>query len=135
MDINKIEELIGVLEGSETEELSVRRGDVSVHIKKSPKPKPVAKPRTRAAKSEAASAAASSTEKTVLSPMVGIFHTVDTEVGVGSTIVQGQPVGAIESMKLLNEVDAEFGGVITELLVENGSPVEFGQPLFKIETA
>lgn len=137
MDLIKIEELIKVLEGSRTEEISVRKGEFSVHIKKGPKKKPakraaVAKPapaNVRVEHNEAASAA-----DYVLALMVGIFHSTSA-LNVGETIMSGQVVGAIESMKLLNDVVSNLSGVVSEVLVEDGTPVEYGQPLCKVERA
>jgi acetyl-CoA carboxylase biotin carboxyl carrier protein len=137
MDLIKIEELIEVLEGSRTEEISVRKGEFSVYIKKGPKKKPakkaaVAKPAPAAVSAvhtEAASAA-----DYVLAPMVGIFHSTGV-LNVGETIKAGQVVGAIESMKLLNDVVSSLSGAVSEVLVEAGTPVEYGQPLYKVERA
>ena len=69
--------------------------------------------------------------------MVGTFYRASAPgspafVEVGSTIREGDTVCIIEAMKLLNEIDAEVSGVVTKILVENGQPVEFGQPLFVI---
>lgn len=133
MDIAKIEELIEVLEASGTEELSVRKGDLSVRIKKGRKPAPV---EAQAARSEMAPATVpeqSSSDRLILAPMVGIFHAVDGAAREGARISAGQVVGAIESMKLINDVISEVSGVVREALVEDGTPVEYGQPLCRIE--
>ncbi|MCX6344661.1 MAG: hypothetical protein NT018_06270 [Armatimonadetes bacterium] len=137
MDLIKIEELIKVLEGSRTEEISVRKGEFSVHIKKGLKKKPakraaVAKPapaNVRVENNEAASA-----EHYVLALRVGIFHSTSA-LNVGETITSEQVVGVIESMKLLNDVVSNLSGVVSEVLVEDGTPVEYGQPLCKVERA
>ncbi len=140
MDLIKIEELIEVLEGSRTEEISVRKGEFSVYIKKGQKKKPakrvaVAKPApvnvsaVSAVHTEAASAA-----DYVLAPMVGIFRSTGA-LNVGESIKAGQVVGAIESMKLLNDVVSSLSGAVSEVLVEEGTPVEYGQPLCKVERA
>ncbi len=73
----------------------------------------------------------------VKSPMVGTFYRssapgADPFVQVGTAVKEGEPVCIIEAMKLLNEIEADKDGVIKEILVENGQPVEFGQPLFVI---
>jgi acetyl-CoA carboxylase biotin carboxyl carrier protein len=73
----------------------------------------------------------------VKSPMVGTFYRSATPGGsafveLGSTIKEGDTLCIIEAMKLLNEIDADISGVVTQILVENGQPVEFGQPLFVI---
>ena len=73
----------------------------------------------------------------VKSPMVGTFYRASAPgaaafVEIGSTVKQGETICIIEAMKLLNEIEADASGVIKEILVENGQPVEFGQPLFII---
>jgi acetyl-CoA carboxylase biotin carboxyl carrier protein len=74
---------------------------------------------------------------TVKAPMVGTFYRAANPgsaafVEVGQTVKEGEPLCIIEAMKLLNEIEADKSGVITEILVENGEPVEYGQPLFVI---
>jgi acetyl-CoA carboxylase biotin carboxyl carrier protein len=73
----------------------------------------------------------------VKSPMVGTFYRSSAPgtppfVNIGSTIKEGETLCIIEAMKLLNEIEADASGVITQILVENGQPVEYGQPLFVI---
>lgn len=135
MDIQKIEELINVLQGSRTEELSVKKGDCTVCIRKGKKPKVAASSKQACAKSAAASVEETSNEKIVVAPMVGIFRANDAVLKTGSVISTGQVVGTIESMKLHNDVFANLAGEITEVLVEDGTPVEYGQLLFKIASA
>ena len=77
------------------------------------------------------------TGQIVKSPMVGTFYRSSSPgspafVDVGATIKEGDTLCIIEAMKLLNEIDSEVSGVVTKILVENGQPVEFGQPLFVI---
>ncbi len=128
MDVDRIEELIEVLESSQTEELTVRRGDVSVHIRRGRAPK---RPSRQPAKPGELSAAQSepqvevAREKVVLAPMVGIFHAAGHSAVVGSHISEGQVVGAIESMKLLNDVVSGVSGSVVEVMVEDGAPVEY----------
>ncbi|MFQ5442823.1 MAG: acetyl-CoA carboxylase biotin carboxyl carrier protein [Thermodesulfobacteriota bacterium] len=78
--------------------------------------------------------------KTVTAPMVGSFYSApapDAEpfVELGSAVKKGQTLCIIEAMKLMNEVECEFNGVVASILVENGQPVEYGEPLFYIEVA
>ncbi|MEO5971339.1 MAG: acetyl-CoA carboxylase biotin carboxyl carrier protein [Bdellovibrionia bacterium] len=82
--------------------------------------------------------AAASNEKQVLSPFVGTFYRAaspesDPYAREGQVIKRGDVLCIIEAMKLMNEIDAEFPGKIKSVLVENGQPVEFGEPLFMIE--
>src|SRR5262249_21057363 len=99
-------------------------------------------PRTAAAAEVAPPAAAASDKKghLVNSPFVGTFYrTPATDqpdfVEVGAAVKKGQVLCIIEAMKLMNEIEADEPGKITEVLVENGQPVEFGQPLFRVEPA
>jgi acetyl-CoA carboxylase biotin carboxyl carrier protein len=85
----------------------------------------------------AAPVAAEPTGHIVKSPMVGTFYRSSAPgaapfVELGASIKEGDTICIIEAMKLLNEIDADASGVITQILVENGQPVEFGQPLFVI---
>ncbi len=78
--------------------------------------------------------------KVITSPMVGTFYRApapDAEpfVDVGSTVKAGQVVCIIEAMKIMNEVESEYTGKVVSVLVENGQPVEYGEPLFEIEVA
>jgi acetyl-CoA carboxylase biotin carboxyl carrier protein len=68
----------------------------------------------------------------ITAPMVGIFHPAKKPVAVGSEVTSGQVVGLIESMKLMNDVTADAEGRITDVLVENGQPVQYGQRLFRV---
>ena len=75
----------------------------------------------------------------VKSPLVGTFYAAPSEdaqpfVKVGDTVKKGQTLAIVEAMKLMNEIESEFDGVVTEILVENEDNVEYGQPLFRIQT-
>lgn len=74
----------------------------------------------------------------VKSPLVGTFYAAPSEdaqpfVKVGDTVKKGQTLAIVEAMKLMNEIESEFDGVVTEILVENEENVEYGQPLFRIQ--
>ncbi|TNE88970.1 MAG: acetyl-CoA carboxylase biotin carboxyl carrier protein, partial [Deltaproteobacteria bacterium] len=78
--------------------------------------------------------------KTIESPMVGTFYRApnpdaDVFVKVGDSVSPGKVLCIVEAMKLMNEIESEVSGTIVEILVENGQPVQFGQPLFKIRPA
>ncbi len=75
--------------------------------------------------------------KMICSPLVGTFYAAPAEdaqafVAVGDTVKKGQTLAIVEAMKLMNEIESEFDGVIEEVLVENGQPVEYNQPLFRL---
>jgi biotin carboxyl carrier protein len=136
MDIVKIEELIKVLESSQSEELSVRKGDISVYIRKG-RHRKVPAPAAHKPKDQSAPTVEAKEKQAedcfILAPMVGIFHAVNDVTQVGAQISKGQVVGAIESMKLLNDVVSEVSGTVKEVMVEDGMPVEYGQPLCRVE--
>lgn len=133
MDVEKIEELIRVLESSPNEELCVQKGDYRVCIKKGRKP--IAPPikKTQAAGTPVPAQQPQPTEHFVNAPMVGIFHVVSGVAKVGAIISEGQVIGSIESMKLANDVTSSIAGTVLEVLVEDGMPIEYGQPLFRME--
>lgn len=103
---------------------------------------PVAAPAVPAAAAPAAPAAAPAAPaapvKTIDAPLVGTFYRAaspeaESFVKVGDTVAEDSVIGIIEAMKVMNEIKAEKSGVIKEILVENGQPVEYGQPLLVIE--
>ena len=72
------------------------------------------------------------------SPLVGTFYaapseTADPFVSVGDTVKKGQTLAIVEAMKLMNEIESDFDGIVEEILVENGQPVEYNQPLFRLK--
>ncbi|MBU1191433.1 MAG: acetyl-CoA carboxylase biotin carboxyl carrier protein [Gammaproteobacteria bacterium] len=147
MDIRKVKKLIELLEESGIAEIEIKEGEESVRIcRYSPNAAPVvmqAPAAMAAAPMAAASVAAVVAEKrpaghTVDSPMVGTFYRSSTPgakpfAEVGQRVNVGDTLCIIEAMKMLNQIEADKAGVIGEILVENGQPVEFGQPLFVIE--
>jgi len=155
MDLRKLKTLIDLVAESDISELEVTEGDGKVRIVKTPPaaPQPVvyAAPPTDttvvAATAAAAAAAESAAEApadealpdghTVLAPMVGTFYRAPSPgaapfVEVGQSVQEGDALCIVEAMKLLNEIEADRAGVIKAVLVENGEPVEYGQPLFVI---
>jgi acetyl-CoA carboxylase biotin carboxyl carrier protein len=145
--------LIDLVAESDIAELEVTEGESKVRIVKSsaiPQNQMVmvppqgvqqfATPAMQAPQAPAPAAPAAPAEPTghvVKSPMVGTFYRSSAPgaaafVDVGSTVKEGDTLCIIEAMKLLNEIDADASGTITKVLVENGQPVEFGQPLFVI---
>lgn len=155
MDLRKLKTLIDLVADSDIAELEVTEGESKVRIAKTSsvqgQPVMVQQPQVIAQPAAAvpqvnvatqviaadASAPAEPQGNVVKSPMVGTFYSAPAPgnppyVEVGSTVKQGDTLCIIEAMKLLNEIEADTSGVIKQILVENGEPVEFGQPLFVI---
>lgn len=149
MDLRKLKTLIDLVAESGIAELEITEGDGKVRIVKFSQTlqpvEPVAAPVTVAAAAPvaapgaapAASAEPVVTGHVVKAPMVGTFYRAPNPnspafVEVGAQVKEGDALCIIEAMKLLNEIEADKTGVIKEILVENGEPVEFGQPLFVI---
>ena len=151
MDLRKLKKLIDLVEESGIAEIEVTEGEEKVRITRSlaaPQPVYAAAPAMAAAPAPAAAApvAAAGTpaaperdlSKAQTSPMVGTFYrapgpNAPVFVEVGQSVNAGDTLCIIEAMKLMNEIEAERSGVVKEILVENGQPVEFGEPLFIIE--
>ena len=148
MDIRKVKKLIELLEESGIAEIEIHEGEESVRISRSSSAAPMyaaapaAMPAPVAAPAPAAEAAAPAEEKieghVVNSPMVGTFYRAPSPgaksfVDVGSTVNVGDTLCIVEAMKLLNQIEADKSGKVKAILVENGQPVEYNQPLFIIE--
>ena len=154
MDIRKVKKLIEMLEESEVAEIEIHEGEESVRISRhsavtampaaqtvvqvpeasAPVPAPVAS----AEPSQADTAADAEPEGNIVrSPMVGIFYEAmapgkPSFVELGQTVKKGDVLCIIEAMKIMNQVESEISGVVSKIMVENGEPVEYGQPLFII---
>lgn len=143
MDLRKLKTLIDLVSESGVAELEIREGEDHVRIVNPTRASAAAalQPQTvitAAGAAAPAPEAPAAEKKTINSPMVGTFYRSPSPgakpfVEVGQKVAAGDTVCIIEAMKLLNEIEAETNGVIREILVENGSPVEFGQPLFVID--
>lgn len=152
MDIRKVKKLIELLEESDVEELEIHEGDDSVRISRRreqvagaqyvshyPAPAPQSAPAQEAASAPAqeSSAPAAPSGHSVKSPMVGTFYrspspTAKAFVEVGQSVKAGDVVCIVEAMKMMNQIEADKSGTVSEILVENGQPVEFDQPLIVI---
>jgi acetyl-CoA carboxylase biotin carboxyl carrier protein len=156
MDLRKLKKLIDLVEQSGIAELEITEGEEKVRISRSGNMPaapvtmnvqaavPTATPPISAQQAAAAEAAASGEGAGALpaghvmkAPMVGTFYRASAPgakafVDVGQVVAAGEVVCIIEAMKLLNEIEADQAGTIKAILVENGQPVEYGQPLFVI---
>ncbi len=160
MDLRKLKTLVDLVSGSNISELEITEAEGKVRIVKavaapaSPAmvmapaaapaaaaaPVPAGAPAADAAAPAAAATAEAAPETgfVIKSPMVGTFYRAASPgakpfVELGQKVAEGDPVCIIEAMKILNEIEAEVAGTVTQVLCENGQAVEFGQPLFVIE--
>lgn len=152
MDIRKIKKLIELLEDSGISELEITEGEESVRISRhapapqyapvqyapAPQHHPLAPTPAAAPAAETAEAPKAISGQVVKSPMVGSFYcasspTAKAFVEVGQTVQVGDTLCIVEAMKMMNQIQSDKAGVVKEILLKNGEPVEFDQPLFVIE--
>lgn len=153
MDLRKLKKLIDLVEESGIAEIEVTEGEEKVRITRTTAAQPVysapvqqqpavmaapAAAPAEVAPAAAVPAAGPDLSKAMKSPMVGTFYRAASPtsapfVEVGQTVNAGDTLCIIEAMKLMNEIEADHSGVVKEILVSNGQPVEFGEPLFIIE--
>ena len=151
MDIRKVKKLMELLEESGMAEIEIKEGEESVKISRygaSPAPsltpvqsfvpqQPVSTP-APVATSPVVTAENQTSDQSIVSPMVGTFYSAPSPtakpfVTIGQKINQGDTVGIIEAMKIMNQIEADQSGTVTEILIKDGEAVEFGQPLIIIE--
>ena len=152
MDIRKVKKLIEMLEESEVAEIEIHEGEESVRISRHsgvatmPAAQTVVQVPGGGSPSSVATTEQAQNETTddaepegniVRSPMVGIFYEAmapgkPSFVELGQTVKKGDVLCIIEAMKIMNQVESEISGVVSKIMVENGEPVEYGQPLFVI---
>ena len=146
MDIRKVKKLIELLEESGMAEIEIHEGEESVRISRgqapliqAPTPLPaVVQPISQAVEERAIEEERPLVDgKQITSPMVGTFYAAASPesssfVKLGDQISVGDTLCIIEAMKIMNPIEAEIGGTVSAILVDNASPVEFGQPLFVI---
>jgi acetyl-CoA carboxylase biotin carboxyl carrier protein len=148
MDIRKVKKLIELLEESGIAEIEITEGEESVRISRYPVTGPAAMqaapvaaapaPVPAAAPAPAPLAEAPSTGHRITAPMVGTYYGAPAPgakafVEIGSKVEVGDTLCIIEAMKMMNQIEAETSGTVVSILVDNGEPVEYGQPLFIIE--
>ncbi|HEY4092315.1 MAG TPA: acetyl-CoA carboxylase biotin carboxyl carrier protein [Luteibacter sp.] len=150
MDLRKIKKLIDLLEESNLAELEIKEGEEVVRLSRVPKgavaapvyAAPVAAVPVAAAPVAVAAAAPAAESglpagHVVKAPMVGTFYAASTPgapafATVGQQVKAGETIGIIEAMKMFNQIEADVAGTVVAVLVENGQPVEFDEPMFVI---
>ena len=153
MDLRKLKTLIDLVEASDISELELTEGEERVKITRQSTPQtPIAPvnyiqqpietpnlqtPTKAEPPSEAKDGNADEYRNVITSPMVGTFYRSASPdsapfIDIGSTVKKGETLCIIEAMKILNEIESDKEGTISKILIENGQPVEFGQPLFVI---
>ena len=155
MDIRKVKKLIELLEASGVDEIEIHEGEESVRVTRRREPltvpvqhyhaapagavAPAAPPPAGAAAVPAAAEDRLPPGYVVTSPMVGTFYQASSPgskpfVSVGQRVVPGDTLCIIEAMKVLNQIESEVAGEVKAVVAENGHPVEYGEPLFVIDT-
>ena len=142
MELAQIEELAVLLREHPISEIEVSRQGSRIHLKKgaavamtaAPNSVDASLPTSTADDTAAVELSTAVIDNSILvsSEMVGLFHHAVPPIRVGATIKEGQTVGNVESMKLMNEVKSEVGGQVAEVLIEEGEPVDYGRQLFRI---
>lgn len=156
LDVDLLRRVVDIVEASEVTQLVWENGDEKILIRRGPQehavaaapapvrvPPPMLAPRPSAPQAVAAAAATPAPEKKgfiVTSPFVGTFYRTPAPdqppyVDIGTMVKKGQVLCIVEAMKLMNEIESEVAGRVAEVLTQNAQPVEFGQPLFRIEPA
>ncbi len=152
MNIKEIKELLDLMQEHQIASLEFEKGDVKLKLNKNvaqvmsmEAPRMMAMPQQSAAQPAAAPAAPAAPVNdpnvvAVKSPMVGTYYSSPAPdqpqyVKVGQTVKVGDVLCIVEAMKLMNEIKAEISGVVTEILIENGQPIEYDQPIVKIKKA
>jgi acetyl-CoA carboxylase biotin carboxyl carrier protein len=157
MDIRKVKKLIELLEESDVAEIEIHEGEESVRISRqtsmpstitipsmlpqvaaAPVPAPALAPTTAAAAPEAQASADEIQGHSVNSPMVGTFYRSPSPgskpfTEEGQTVAVGDTLCIIEAMKILNQIESDKAGIVKKILVDNGQPVEYNEPLFIID--
>ena len=151
MDIRKVKKLMELLEESGMAEIEIKEGEESVKISRfGSSPAPTQPPAQSFVQQHSASSSApvaptttaptgpKTSDQSIASPMVGTFYSAPSPtakpfVSVGQKINQGDTVGIIEAMKIMNQIEADRSGTVIKILIKDGEAVEFGQPLMIIE--
>jgi acetyl-CoA carboxylase biotin carboxyl carrier protein len=149
-DVKKIRRLVQLMKDHDLAEVDLEQGEQRIRLRRGgtgevvyqqpPQPQPQISPPAAAADLTAPAAAEDSQMVVIKSPIVGTFYTAsgpdsDAFVKVGDHVGPESTVCIVEAMKVFNEIPSEVSGKVAAILVANGDPVEFGQPLFKVDTS
>ncbi|MCL1950495.1 MAG: acetyl-CoA carboxylase biotin carboxyl carrier protein [Turicibacter sp.] len=141
MDLDKIEQLVKIVENSSMLDFCIKEGGVKIEMSRRPNAETFvtagAEPPVKVSVSQSQELEAEEEEMYIISPIVGIFYSASSPeekpfVTVGDTVKAGQKVCILEAMKLLNEIESDFDCKIEAVLVSNEQKVEYGQPLFRV---
>ena len=153
MDLRKLKTLIDLVEASDISELELTEGEEKVkisrqnntvtslppanYVQQSIQPTVNQQPQVQSEVPSKVETAPIDNKNSITSPMVGTFYRAASPdsapfIDIGSTVKKGETLCIIEAMKILNEIESDKEGTITKILIENGQPVEYGQPLFEI---
>lgn len=149
MDINEIKKLIKVFENAKVTELSIQEGDLKIKISKNGStnssgvvyqnlPVEIPSQNEQVAPDAGLEKKVEDNTHIINSPIVGTFYRApapdaDSYIQIGDSVSEGSVLCIVEAMKLMNEIECDISGKIVQILVEDGTPVEFNQPLFKVE--
>lgn len=147
MDIRKVKKLMELLEQSGMSEIEIKEGEESVKISRygntplQPQSfiqQPLPTSQANAAAPSSTTEALSLNINSITSPMVGTYYSAPSPtakpfVSIGQQVKEGDTIGIIEAMKIMNQIEADQSGVVVNILVKDGDAVEFGQPLIVIE--
>ncbi|MCK5505242.1 MAG: acetyl-CoA carboxylase biotin carboxyl carrier protein [Thermodesulfovibrionia bacterium] len=146
MELDEIREIVELLKETDISEFHVEKEGMKLKIKREKFSSPSGTAATAATsaadevKKPTEEAAEEKKLATITSPIVGIFHRAPSPeaapfIEVGGSIKKGQVLCIVEAMKLMNEIESDTAGIVSSILIENGQPVEYGEPLFLIEPA
>ena len=144
MDLKLVKKIIDLIAASDVNEVAIEEGDFKIKVKKLSETSQVnytqpmnAQALTQNTESSNTAGPTTTPSNTIEAPIVGTFYQapspdMDPFVKVGDKVQSGETLCIIEAMKIMNEIESDCSGTITEILVSDGTPVEFGQPLFSI---
>ena len=144
MNLREIETLVDLVHVSRVSELTISNEGRRVTIRKDPAAPPIKHSPVDVVGKPAVTAPPPATPfkapptnvgEMVTAPMVGVYHTAEPPLGIGATVIAGQVIGSIESMRLMNDIVAEVSGVVGAIMLEDGMAAEYGQPILRVDPA